>query len=369
MTPEELNELTDKSFLEPVMSGNYFTEWEDEAVNRKEKIYNTALETQPAAEISKIDQKVNDRDAASFKIIPEGLTEVLVGSSTAFKAVAIPTETDAVPNDPCVTWESSDKEVADFMDNLLNATKAGEIIITATDTFNSSEPVSLAISVKEAAEASEEEEETERDGEFDYVFDEATWNESYQTGGLKLYYASNPSEDLWNNTENRGANYNDRHYEGTLDGESVEADIRWASDNSQKLIIGSAEYYAAIFYDFELRELPLFNDAELTVSAEKTFVMTAGYYVNCEHSYKGWTANGARAPWIVMKLPIPFEGTIRFSYEGKEDVYPWGESIRTFQKGWAVASIPDELGEEFLVDSEGNTSFDITKFSAKLILG
>lgn len=366
MTPEELNELDDKRFLEVNEQGTFFRELAEEGIGKKNRIYNSQADPKSASEISKIDQEVNDRDAESFKIVPENLSEVLVGSETAFEAIALKTELDPVPNDPCVTWESSDKDVADFVGNVLNAVKVGEIVITATDTHNpKSEPVSLAISVKEAIEAGK----TERDGEFDCIFDEATWNESYQNGGLKLYYASNPSEDLWNNTENRGANYNDRHYEGTLDGESVEADIRWASDNSQKLIIGDVEYYAAIFYDFELRELPLFNDAELTVSAEKTFVMTAGYYANCEHSYKGWIANGAKAPWIVMKLPIPFEGTIKFSYEGKEDVYPWGESTRTFQKGWAVASIPDELGEEFLVDSEGNTSFDITKFSAKLILG
>ena len=328
MTPEELNELTDKSFLEPVMSGNYFTEWEDEAVNRKEKIYNTALETKPAAEISKIDQDVNDRDAASFKIIPEDLTEVFVGSSTAFEAVAIPTELDAVPNDPCVTWESSDKSVADFMGNVLNAVKVGEIVITATDTFNPSVPVSLAISVKGANEASEEEEETERDGEFDYIHDEASWNESYQNGGLKLYYewsdgANAPyKEDLWNTVENRAANINDA------------------------------------------RKDP--ETGELVLDENGNYI-----YDSCERCWQGaFKAPGAKYPWIVMKFPIPFEGTVRFSYEGKDDVYPWGEEVRTFGRGFGCASIPTEFNDdELILDENGNTSFDINKFSAKLILG
>ena len=177
----------------------------------------------------------------------------------------------------------------------------------------------------------------------EFVSDEASWNASFANGVLKAYYEKYPSEDLWHNTENRGASYNDRHYEGTLDGEAVEADIRWASDKSQKLIIGSAEYYAAIFYDFTLRELPLFNDAALTESADKVFVMTAGYYVNCSPSYAGWIANGAKAPWVCVNfINSDPAAKIIVKYEGYDDARPWGDSLFGNGKGhkaWGIESL------------------------------
>ena len=322
MTPEELNELDDKRFLEVHETGTYFREIEDEAVNRKERIYNSAADAKTASEISKLDQEVNDRDAASFKIVPEDLSEVLVGSETVFEAVALKTELDPVPNDPCVTWESSDKEVADFVGNALIAVKVGEIVITATDTHNPmNESVSLSLSVKDPNEPGP------KKGEFDYIHDEESWNESYAAGGLKLYYewsdkANAPyKEDLWNTVENRAANVNDA------------------------------------------RKDP--ETGELVLDENGNYI-----YDNCERCWVGaLNAPGAKYPWIVMKLPIPFEGTIKFSYEGKEDVYPWGEAARTFGRGFGCASIPTELGDEFLLDNEGNTSFDVTKFEATLIPG
>ena len=322
MTPEELNELDDKRFLEVHETGTYFREIEDEAVNRKERIYNSAADAKTASEISKLDQEVNDRDAASFKIIPEDLSEVLVGSETAFEAVAVKTEFDPVPNDPCVTWESSDKEVADFVDNNLIAFKVGEVVITATDTHNpKNEAVSLSLSVKGSIEPGP------MKGEYDYIHDEESWNASYVDGGLKLYYgwsdkANAPyKEDLWNTVENRAANVNDA------------------------------------------RKDP--ETGELVLDDNGNYI-----YDNCERCWAGAVnAPGAKYPWIVMKLPIPFEGTIKFSYEGKDDVYPWGESARTFGRGFGCASVPTELGDEFLLDNEGNTTFDVTKFEAVLVPG
>jgi hypothetical protein len=197
---------------------------------------------------------------------------------------------------------------------------------------------------------------------YEIVSDEESWNSSFANGVLKAYYEKYPSEDLWNNAENRAANFNDRHYEGTIDGVAVEADVTWASADAQKLTVGGDVYYAAIFYDFELRDLELFNDVALTESAGKTFVMTAGYYANCEHSYQGWIANGAQAPWICPNfLNDDPAAKIIFRYEGLDDVTPWGDALfgnGEGHKAWGTASAVAELGVN---------DFDESKFQMVLL--
>jgi len=100
----------------------------------------------------------------------------------------------------------------------------------------------------------------------------------------------------------------------------------------------------------------------LTINDEVTYPRTVVEAVEGAIS-----ADGAKYPWVVVNLPKPFVGTIKFSYEGKEDFYPWGEAIRTFANGYGIASIPTELGDEFLLDGEGNTTFDTSKFSVTMI--
>ena len=78
-------------------------------------------------------------------------------------------------------------------------------------------------------------------------------------------------------------------------------------------------------------------------------------------------APGAKYPWAAVALPVPFEGYIKFTYDNGTPVYPWGDSIRTFTKGFGIASIPEELGNEFLLDNNGNTIFDPAKLSVKLL--
>ena len=69
-------------------------------------------------------------------------------------------------------------------------------------------------------------------------------------------------------------------------------------------------------------------------------------YDNCERCWLGAiNAPGASYPWAVVELPIPFRGTIRFDYKDEITVYPWGESTRTFGRGFAIASVPDELNK------------------------
>lgn len=46
--------------------------------------------------------------------------------------------------------------------------------------------------------------------DYNYVWNEETWNDSYQHGGLKLYYEVYPDEDRWNEQEQRPARSTDK---------------------------------------------------------------------------------------------------------------------------------------------------------------
>lgn len=139
---------------------------------------------------------------------------------------------------------------------------------------------------------------------FDYIHDEASWNESYANGGLKIYYEANPDEDRYNFNENRWAQARDK-----VNGE-------WP--------------------DY------------------------------CPHCWQGAiSAPGAKYPWIVVYFDTDVNSKLIFNYEGKNPVRPWGDRIfgnGNGHKVWGCASIPEELGNEFLLDNEGNTTFDVTKF-------
>ena len=45
---------------------------------------------------------------------------------------------------------------------------------------------------------------------YNYVWNEETWNNSYNNGGLKLYYEAYPDEDRWNEQEQRPARSTDK---------------------------------------------------------------------------------------------------------------------------------------------------------------
>lgn len=179
----------------------------------------------------------------------------------------------------------------------------------------------------------------EEEASWVYVNNEESWNESYTNGALKDYYEANPTEDLWNSLANRAANYDDRVYEGTLDGESTACSVKWASDNAQKLIFSTGEYYAAIFYELEPKDIELFTDIELTVSAGKTFNATSVHYSDsCQHSYQGAVnAPESTLPWVVISIPKGFTGVIKCDYKG-EVSYPFGEEEKTFTKGYGVVA-------------------------------
>lgn len=151
---------------------------------------------------------------------------------------------------------------------------------------------------------------------WDYIWNEETWNDSYANGTLKDYYvwadekgAYPYKEDLWNTVANRAANWNDIEKDG--EGKPIEYEDGY-------------------------------------------------HYANCVRCWQGAiNAPGAAYPWCGVKIE-PFEGTIKFEYDGGEAVYPWGD-YKKFNRTFAIASIPTELGEDYKLDGEGKTSFDPSK--------
>ena len=149
----------------------------------------------------------------------------------------------------------------------------------------------------------------ERSMEFDYIHDEESWNNSYQNGGLKLYYAKYPDEDRWNVQENRPARATDKNPDGTWDD------------------------------------------------------------TKCPQCWQGAiNAPGAKYPWIVPYFTRDVNSKLIFKYDGKEDVMPWGDAVFGVgdgRKQWGCASIPVEFNDDSF-DIKGQNLFDINKF--KMIL-
>ena len=162
-------------------------------------------------------------------------------------------------------------------------------------------------------------------GQWDYIYNEASWNASYENGALKDYYeyydaASPYKEDLWNEADQRPANWNDIVKENGVPVEFPDG-YHYVDKNGNP----------------------------------------------CVRCWKGaWNAPGAMYPWAAVKFQ-PLYATIKFSYEGEEDVFPWGESMRQFKRTFAIASIPSEFGKaEWKSDFDGKTSFDVSKFNVTL---
>lgn len=151
-------------------------------------------------------------------------------------------------------------------------------------------------------------------GDWEYIWNEETWNESYENGGLKDYYvwsdkANAPyKEDLWNTVKNRAANI---------------TDARKDPETGEYVLDENGNYI----------------------------------YDDCVRCWLGaLNAPGAAYPWCCVDIK-PFAGNIKFKYNGGDDVYPWGEDTRVFKRTFAIASIPSELGMEYKLDEQGHTTF------------
>ena len=154
----------------------------------------------------------------------------------------------------------------------------------------------------------------ERIADWEYIWNEETWNASYENGGLKAYYewsdkANAPyKEDLWNVEKNRAANI---------------TDARKDPETGEYVLDENGNYI----------------------------------YDGCVRCWKGaLNAPGAAYPWCCVDI-TPFAGNIKFNYDGGEDVFPWGDSTRVFKRTFAIASIPVELGMEYKLDAQGQTTF------------
>lgn len=150
---------------------------------------------------------------------------------------------------------------------------------------------------------------------WEYIYNEATWNEAYANPTLQAYYAWSDQanapykEDLWNSASGRAANINDAHKT---------------------------------------------ND-EYDLDENGNYI-----YDNCERNWSGAvSAPWAKYPWAVVSIPKPFTWTISFSYDGWEPVYPWGEAIRSFTRGFGIASIPEEFkNNSFLIPKNAGIAND-----------
>lgn len=206
---------------------------------------------------------------------------------------------------------------------------------------------------------------------YDYIYDEASYNASVAGGALKKYYEKYPEEDCWNTAENRGVTYNDRYYVGTIDGVEVETSkVNWESDAAQSVTIDGVKYYAPIFYGFTPQTIELFNDVALTESTGKSLEITAvSYSEDCPHTWAAAVgAGGAKYPWIAPYFTEDVNAKVRFEYEGKDPVYPWGDKVFGAE-GWGAASVANEFGDDSfaLVENGGENAFDIEKFKMILV--
>ena len=207
--------------------------------------------------------------------------------------------------------------------------KKSTIDVDTDSVYTEEEAVTYNAQLEGAVKAGDYTEDVEVESDaYDYVYDEDSWDESYANGGLKKYYVSSDAaspykEDLWNEVEQRAANWNDIVKDGD---EPVEFEDGYHYEDSE----GNP----------------------------------------CIRCWEGAiNAPGAKYPWIVVNFEEDVNATIKFQYEGKEDVTPWDDTV--FGKGnehkeWGCASIPTELGNEFLL-TDGETTFDINKFKMILV--
>lgn len=163
---------------------------------------------------------------------------------------------------------------------------------------------------------------------FDLIEDEASWDASYANGGLMKYYSWADSvqpykEDMWNTVEHRAGGWDDWH---TAAGEQKD-------ENGNYL------------------------------------------YPNCIRCFAGaLNAAEAKYPWCVPNFAGDDAHVVRFDYEGKTAVFPWGSR----SLNWGCTSLPKVFNDDsfMLHGTVGNDnkvtitdegSFEVSKFKMSVI--
>ena len=213
---------------------------------------------------------------------------------------------------------------------------------------------------------------------YEFIHDEESWQLSAGNGVLSRYYAQYPDEDHWNIDANRAGNFNDKVYEAEIDGETHDFAAYWQSDNVQKItnLEDSEEvYYLDMFYSLDENAHALFIDAELSEPANKTATFTKVKWnvETCPQCWQGAVnAPGAKLPWVAIMFDTDVDAKLRFDYEGKDSVYPWGDTLFGLgedKKSWGLASPAKEFGDDTmaLAANGGEDTFDGGNFQITLV--
>lgn len=213
---------------------------------------------------------------------------------------------------------------------------------------------------------------------YEYIHDEESWQLSAGNGVLSKYYQNNPDEDRWNVTENRAGNFNDKVYEVEIGNGVYDFAAHWETDDVQKItnLEDSEEvYYLDMFYSVDEEEHELFTDVELTESANKTarFRKVKWNDETCPQCWEGAiNAPGAKLPWVAVMFDDDVDAKLRFDYEGKDSVYPWGDTIFGTAEGhkeWGFASVAKEFDDDTfaLAANGGSDAFDGGNFQITLV--
>ena len=180
---------------------------------------------------------------------------------------------------------------------------------------------------------------------YDLIEDEASWNQSFANGVLKKYYAKFPTEDLWNASAGRAANFNDRVYVAEVDGVEGQYAATWG-ETYQKLtgVDNNGVYYLTMAAE-EGGTYDLYTD-EGTTPAGVTITINEITYPDCQPSYQGFIGNGGQLPWICPNITDAENVKVIFDYDGEES-QPWGDQLFGTAEGnkeWGIVSAKTDLG-------------------------
>ena len=226
----------------------------------------------------------------------------------------------------------------------------------------------------------------ETEADFDFIYNSDTYDAALRNAPLQAYYQNYPNEDLWNNATDSQPGFNDKVFTVKMwTNEECEGDYevkqfksQWYSDNGVQKIIdvndSSIEYYLPTFFENDGPDVA----HELFAGAEGGYVATPDDLIypcsrwikvesvsyggdNVVHSWKA--VNKDAFPWVVVELPKPFDGTIKFTYDETNVV----EREQATDGGYYIAQVANLFGSEYKIDENGQTTFDDSKLVVTLV--